>query len=67
VSWNGATEVAQWEVRAGDSSRALTSIAKAPKGGFETAIDLDTDAKVVAVTALDARGTPLGTSRVFER
>jgi hypothetical protein len=67
VSWNGATDVAQWEVRAGDSSRALTSIAKAPKRGFETAIRLDTDATLVSVTALDARGTPLGTSRVVER
>jgi len=67
VSWNGATEVAQWEVRAGDTLRALTSIAQAPKRGFETAIDLETDAKLVAVAALDAKGRTLAVSKTVER
>ena len=67
ASWNGATEVASWDVRAGDDEAALRSVATVPKDGFETAIGLDTDAKVVAVRALDAAGRPLASSAAVAR
>jgi Arylsulfotransferase (ASST) len=67
ASWNGATEVARWDVRAGDEPGALASVAKMPRRGFETAIELDTDARFVAVAALDANGRTLATSKAVER
>jgi len=57
ASWNGATEVARWEVLAGGSV-----VAGAQRDGFETAIDAGTAQGTLAVRALDARGRPLGTS-----
>ena len=38
ASWNGATEVARWEVLGGDSPDALVPLASAPRRGFETAL-----------------------------
>ncbi|HTX00546.1 MAG TPA: arylsulfotransferase family protein, partial [Acidimicrobiales bacterium] len=37
VSWNGATEVAAWQLEAGPSLGALDTVATFPKSGFETA------------------------------
>jgi len=62
ASWNGATEVARWQVLAGSSSR-LRGVASKARDGFETAITARTRAARVAVRALDARGRVLGTSR----
>ena len=62
ASWNGATEVASWDVLAGSSTEDLTRAASAPRSGFETAINLTTTEPYVAVRALDAAGSPLGTS-----
>ena len=62
ASWNGATEVARWQVLAGSPSR-LRGVASGARDGFETAITARTRAGRVAVRALDARGRVLGTSR----
>jgi outer membrane protein assembly factor BamB len=62
ASWNGATEVARWRVLGGDSEAALKPVATVRKRGFETAIGLDDGFAFVAVEALDADGTVLGTS-----
>jgi outer membrane protein assembly factor BamB len=62
ASWNGATEVARWRVLGGDSAAALKPVATVRKRGFETAIGLDDGFAFVAVEALDADGTVLGTS-----
>ena len=62
ASWNGATEVARWQVLAGSGSR-LRGVASRARDGFETAITARTRAGRVAVRALDARGQVLGTSR----
>lgn len=61
VSWNGATEVAQWRVVTGDNAESATEAAVVDKQGFETAIPLETAAEYVAVEALDADGQILAT------
>ena len=52
ASWNGATEVTDWEVLAGPAPDALVAAGKAHRRGFETAIPISTDAAFVAVRAL---------------
>jgi hypothetical protein len=62
VSWNGATQVAEWRVLAGASPGSLTPVALAPKTGFQTTITAAGAARYVAVQALDATGAVIGTS-----
>jgi Arylsulfotransferase (ASST) len=62
ASWNGATEVARWSVLGGTSAGSLTPIASVPRAGFETAIGVADRPTIVAVRALAADGTVLGTS-----
>jgi hypothetical protein len=66
TSWNGATEVASWRVLAGDDPSGLAEVASAPRSGFETAIDVATDASWLAVEALDGGGGILGASEAFQ-
>jgi hypothetical protein len=56
VSWNGATDVARWQVLAGGRV-----VASAARTGFETRVAV-TGAGPFAVRALDAKGHALGTS-----
>jgi hypothetical protein len=63
ASWNGATEVARWEVLAGEAPDALTAAASARRRAFETALSVPGRPRYVAVRALDAAGAVLGTSR----
>jgi hypothetical protein len=65
ASWNGATEVARWQVLAGDSATALSAVGSRPASGFETAISVAGDHAFVAVRALDAGGKVLATSRTI--
>jgi hypothetical protein len=62
ASWNGATAVASWKVLAGSSASSLTTVASAPKHGFETTIPAHTTGPLIAVAALDASGATLATS-----
>ena len=62
ASWNGATEIATWEVLAGPSRGQLERGASVSKAGFETAIVLPTWSRYVAVRAVDAGGAVLGES-----
>jgi Arylsulfotransferase (ASST) len=62
VSWNGATEVARWQVRAGAAAGRLKAVHTAPRAGFETAITVPATSGYIAVAALDAKGEVLGTS-----
>jgi hypothetical protein len=64
VSWNGATEVARWQVLAGDDAASLQVVGTAPRRGFETQIRLPDLAPAVVVRALDATGAVLGQSRL---
>jgi EmrB/QacA subfamily drug resistance transporter len=65
ASWNGATEVASWRVLAGPSPARLSTVASAPRSGFETAIPLSGSYASFKVQALDASGHVLGDSRPF--
>src|SRR5690606_5385788 len=62
VSWNGATEVAQWRVLAGADAGARQEIATADRDGFETAIPVPDDLDNVIVQALDEDGEVLGST-----
>jgi hypothetical protein len=66
ASWNGATEIARWDVLAGPSPDALTRIGGAAPSGFETAFVVPGQHAYVAVQALDASGAVLGTSRAVQ-
>jgi hypothetical protein len=65
ASWNGATEVARWEVLAGSTAGGLTVVAAHPRSGFETAITLGKSYGAYEVRALSATGAVLGTSKAF--
>jgi hypothetical protein len=62
ASWNGHTSVATWEVLAGPSASSLRVVAQAERAGFETAMEAMTAGPWIAVRALDAAGTVLGSS-----
>jgi Arylsulfotransferase (ASST) len=62
ASWNGATEVATWEVLAGPHQSRLESVGSVPRDSFETAMLVRTFDPYVAVRAKDRLGQPLGTS-----
>ena len=67
ASWNGATEVASWEVLAGPAPDELGSLGRAPRRGFETAISFTTEEPYVGVRARDRSGRALGASEAVER
>jgi hypothetical protein len=57
VSWNGATEVASWQlVEDGNRTRRVA------RAGFETELDLSPQTKSVTVDAIDGAGRAIGTS-----
>jgi hypothetical protein len=58
MSWNGATAVARWRVRA-PGGIATTR----PRAGFETTIRLKGKPPTVVVEALDTSGRPLATAK----
>jgi hypothetical protein len=65
ASFNGSTETAFWRVSGGPRRGALAALATVPKKGFETAIAVKGAPARLAVTALDRRKRPLGTSRIL--
>jgi hypothetical protein len=66
ASWNGATEVATWEVFAGSGPDRLKPAGSVPRKGFETAITFQTDEPYVAVKARDRSGRVLGASEALK-
>lgn len=63
ASWNGATQVARWDVMAGTGPQDLRRVASAPRRGFETAIRLPSDGPYLVAVPRDASGRALGASR----
>jgi hypothetical protein len=63
ASWNGATEIASWQVQTGAGAGSLKPVQTAARTGFETAIPVATAGAYVAVAALDTAGKVLGTSQ----
>ncbi len=66
ASWNGATEVATWEVLAGSNPDGLEAVASAPRKGFETAITVETPEAYVGVRAKNGSGRVLGTAEAVK-
>lgn len=62
VSWNGATEVAEWRVLGGETPDDLAEVATSPREGFETEIAASQATAWVVVEALDAWGRVIGVS-----
>jgi arylsulfotransferase ASST len=62
ASWNGATEVATWEVLAGPHPGRLEPLGAVPRSGFETAMLVQTSHSYVAVRAKGRLGGVLGAS-----
>jgi Arylsulfotransferase (ASST) len=66
ASWNGATEVARWQLLGGATPDTLAPIGSAPRDGFETTLTAAGAYGYVAVQALDASGAVLGTSAAVQ-
>ena len=67
VSWNGATEVAQWNLYKTDMAGGMRKlVSQAHRKGFETKLTYDGYAKYVLVEALDASGKAIGASEVVQ-
>jgi Arylsulfotransferase (ASST) len=64
ASWNGATEVAQWQLESGPSADRLTPGPMVPKQQFETVIAVAAGPKAARVAALDANGAVLARTDV---
>ena len=63
VSWNGATEVARWELLGGADADALAPVGSdGLRTGFETAVTATSAPALVALRAYDAAGNVLVTS-----
>ena len=62
VSWNGATQVASWQLFAGPSAAALTPVGTVARTGFETTLTVPGAPAYVMARALDAVGNLLGDS-----
>jgi hypothetical protein len=66
ASWNGATEVAAWQVLAGSAPDQLEPLATAPHQGFETVITVRTTETYVGLEALNKSGKVLGTTNAIK-
>jgi Arylsulfotransferase (ASST) len=66
ASWNGATEVATWQVSAGSDPDTLEPLASAPKKGFETVITVHTNEPYVSLQAMNNSGKVLGTTKAIQ-
>ena len=63
ASWNGATDVAAWQVIAGAAPTGLVPVGSpVPNAGFETAVTVASTAPYVAVEAIGPAGQLLATS-----
>lgn len=63
ASWNGATDVASWRLRAGTSDEPMRAVGGPVRWtGFETRLPRPADATRMAVEALDADGKVIGRS-----
>jgi hypothetical protein len=67
VSWNGATDVARWQLLGGEANDDFGVLRTVQATGFETRIAIPGDPRYVLVRALDARGGLLRTSVTLHR
>jgi hypothetical protein len=64
ASWNGATEVASWQLETGTDAAELTGGGTTQRQGFETALALPQGARYARAVALGRSGEGLGSSAV---
>jgi hypothetical protein len=65
ASWNGATQVASWQLVAGTSASSVKPVGSpVQKVGFETALAAASQYQVVGVEALSSTGAVLATSNL---
>ena len=62
TSWNGATDVASWQLLAGGSPASLSPVARTAQTGFQSTLKAVTGAGYAATRALAANGRVLGAS-----
>jgi hypothetical protein len=70
MSWNGATQITEYEIYSGATVDSLVKIAATSRSGFETAAtltDLEPDTCVFKVLPVHAQGDPMPFSRVVYR
>jgi hypothetical protein len=65
ASWNGATEVTHWRLRAGKRPGGLQTGLTIPKQGFETIMRAPRGTRYASVVALDRSGKALGESGII--
>jgi len=65
ASWNGSTEVKSWKVWPAGAAGQGTPLASGEKVGFETSLSVPQTNGDLVVTAHDADGHVIGTSRPF--
>lgn len=63
MSWNGATDVAGWQVLTGSSPTSLAPVTVVQRDGFESSVAVPA-ASHVQVRALDASSAVMGTSAI---
>jgi hypothetical protein len=66
ASWNGATEVAAWEVLTGPRPDQMEPVGSVPWDGFETAMLVQTSDPYIAVQTKHSSGRVLGASKPVE-
>src|SRR6266540_4093589 len=67
VSWNGATEVARWQLLGGRRRNELAPVVTVRKRSFETEIPLPPGVDYVAVRALDRKSRSMARSDTLRR
>ncbi len=65
ASWNGATEVASWQLLTGAAPGLLQEALTKPRGGFETRLPIPRGSRYAAVAALDEAGNELRRSKTI--
>jgi arylsulfotransferase ASST len=65
ASWNGATEVAWWHVRAGKTRTRLAPGIRWERRGFETELPVAWGSRYASVVAVDRHGKRLGVSETI--
>jgi hypothetical protein len=66
VSWNGATDIAQWRLLGGPAATTLTELVTQPWANFETKLTAQATPAYVQVDALDGSGNVIGRSPVIK-
>lgn len=64
--WNGATEVAKWNILGSTGGAALSQITAADWNGLDTAVTVTGPLDAVQVVAVDATGATLGSSTTLD-